>query len=146
MQVNELIGQWMSKFGHAIRNTRGGPFHVNTARGTGGYLAPKVPEDLLRDAGPNNVQITSTCRGNTIWLHILQGAGQPLVLPPVPARILKHQSLNSGAFTVKQTDQGIEIALQEGKPDALDTILELEFDGEAFAIEPVFGLAGRGAK
>jgi autotransporter-associated beta strand protein len=113
-QANRLrdIGAWLAQYGDSIYTTRGGPFKP------GGYGA-------------------STYKGSTVYVHILSWAYDPLVLPPVPARILSQRLLTGGAAIVVQTEAGIEISVPLTDRQAVDTILVLELDMDASLISPM---------
>ncbi len=106
------IGVWMRKYGESIYGTRGGPF----------YGRPSV---------------ASTCKGNKIYIHVLKWDSDAIVLPPLDKKIVKTSVLTGGTATVKQSDDGIEIALPAAERDELDTIIVLELDGPAIEIAPL---------
>jgi len=112
-QVERLreIGAWLKDYGHTIYGTRGGPF---------------LP-------GPRRA---STCKGNTVYIHVLQWPDGPLHLPPLGKRVVAHSLLTGGKVRVKQRDSGLKISVPTKYRDALDTIVALELDGPAGDIEP----------
>jgi alpha-L-fucosidase len=113
-QANRLrnIGAWLAQYGESIYGTRGGPFKP------GAYGA-------------------STYKGSTVYVHLLSWAYDPVVLPPIPARILSQRLLTGGAASVIQTEAGIEIAVPPADRQAVDTILALELDMDASLISPM---------
>lgn len=113
-QVERLheIGAWLGKFGESIYATRGGPF-------------------LPGDWG------VATHRDRTIYLHILKWPGDKLVLPAIPAKILRATVMTGGNATFSQADNGIEISVPESARDDLDTIVALELNSSAEAINPL---------
>jgi alpha-L-fucosidase len=103
------IGGWLGKYGDSIYATRGGPF-------------------LPGDYG------ASTYHGNTIYVHVLKWAQDKLVLPAIPARVLRASALTGGAVQLAQNAQGIELTLPAAQRDPIDTIIALELDSAAEAI------------
>ncbi len=102
------IGAWLAKFGNTIYDTRGGPFRP----------------------GPWGV---STCRGNTVYLHVLKWPDDPVRLPALANRkIIASSLLIGGNLDVKQSDTGIEISVPRDDRQEVDTIVELRLDGPAF--------------
>jgi alpha-L-fucosidase len=117
-QVERLkeMGQWLSKYGESIYDTRGGPF----LPGSWG---------------------ASTYRGNKVYVHVLEWGGESKVitLPAVGRKIIATSSL-TGDAEVKTSDQGIEITSTGAK--GLDSIVVLELDGPAADIKPIPTKAG----
>ena len=106
----EEIGAWMKQYGGAIYATRGGPFR------------------------PGNWG-ASTCKGNTVYLHLLAAPKDSIVLPPLPRKILAATVLTGGNAEVTQTETGITVSVPPQHHDALDTIVALELDGPVEDIE-----------
>ena len=104
------MGAWLEKHGETIYATRGGPFRP----------------------GPWGA---STCKGKTIYLHVFQWPGDAITLPPIPKKILESSVLTGGAAEVKQTDQGIRIAVPKAHRQEIDTIVVLKLDGPAADIK-----------
>jgi len=112
-QVERLkeMGQWLQQYGESIYGTRGGPFR----RGTWG---------------------TATRKDNTIYLHLLDPASDPVVLPPIEKKILEASVLTGGTVTVKQTDESIEVSVPQADRREIDTIVVLQLDGPAAEAAP----------
>jgi alpha-L-fucosidase len=106
------IGGWLAQYGESIYGTRGGPFKP------GAYGA-------------------STYRSNIVYVHILGWATDPLVLPPIPARVLSSRLLTGGSASVVQNDAGIEVSVPQAYRQTNDTILALELDLDSSLITPV---------
>ena len=106
------IGAWLGKYGESIYATRGGPF-------------------LPGDWG------ASTHRDKTIYVHVLKWPGDKLVLPKIPAKILRVTSLTGGDASFSQNENGIEISVPESARNDIDTIFVLELNSTADTIEPV---------
>lgn len=112
------IGDWLRENGEAVYGTRGGPFRNGNWGG-------------------------ATCRGSTIYIHLLQPpVGGILRLPPLPQKILKASALRSGVdvpFSQNADSIVLELGAKLFCPPV--TILRLEMDA---TIEPgqALGLAG----
>jgi alpha-L-fucosidase len=106
------IGAWLRKYGESIYATRGGPF-------------------LPGDWG------ASTYRDKTIYVHVLKWAGDKLVLPAIPAKIVRATALTGGNADFHQNENGIEISVPDSARNDIDTIVALELATAAGAIEPV---------
>ena len=106
------MGRWLKKYGESIYETRGGPYKPGLWGG-------------------------ATCKGNTIYLHILEfWPGGTLNLPPLPAKILKATALTGGDVKVTQTDKGITVKLPVKDQDQYDTVIKLTVDKNAEEIQP----------
>ena len=110
-QIERLqeMGDWLEEYGKTIYATRGGPFK------TGPWGA-------------------STHWCNVIYVHILSWPGDTLRLPPIPKKITDSWVMTGGTATVKQSDEGIEIAVPEAHRQEIDTIVALRVQGPASEI------------
>jgi alpha-L-fucosidase len=117
-RLNE-IGRWMEQFGEGIYGTRGGPFKP-AAWGA------------------------STCKGNVIYVHILNWTGDELQLPPIDARIVESSLIAGGTPDVKQDASGIRIAVSREHRQSIDTVVKLRLDIATAGIEPRELSAGGG--
>lgn len=106
------IGEWLGKYGESIYATRGGPF-------------------LPGDYG------ASTHRDKMIYLHVLKWPDNKLVLPAIPAKIIRASVLTGGEATVTQTGQGVEIFVPTADRSETDTVIALQLDSSADAMQPV---------
>lgn len=113
-QVERLheIGDWLGKYGESIYATRGGPF-------------------LPGDWG------VSTHRDKTVFIHVLKWSGEKILLPNISAKIIRVSVLTGGEAGFAQGENGITISVPESARDAMDTIIALELDSSADAIQPV---------
>ena len=100
------MGQWLKRYGESIYGTRGGPF----ARGGWG---------------------AATCKGNTVYLHILDPKMDTVKLPPIKRKIVSNSVLTGGSATVHQTDAGVEVSVPKADRQEIDTIVVLHLDGPA---------------
>lgn len=106
------IGAWLDQYGESIYATRGGPF-------------------LPADWG------VSTHRDRTIYVHVLKWPEDKLVLPSLPAKIVRASALTGGDASFSQSENGIEISVPEFARNSMDTIVVLQLDSSADAISPV---------
>ena len=113
-QVERLreIGRWVKQCGESIYGTRGGPFKPATWG-------------------------VSTCKDNTIYVHVLRWPGDdPVVLPGVGKKVLSGRLLTGGTVEVKQGEQEIVLRIPSASRQELDTVIELRLDGSAMDIPP----------
>ena len=117
-QVERLkeMGAWLKMNGESIYGTRGGPF---------------IP-------GPWGA---STHKDNKIYVHILKFTGDTVALPPIEKKIVSGSLLAGGKASVKQTDDGIEIAVAPADRQEHDTIVVLTLDGPASEVKPAASLS-----
>ncbi|MCX6930873.1 MAG: alpha-L-fucosidase, partial [Verrucomicrobia bacterium] len=113
-QVQRLqqLGAWLVRNGESIYGTRGGPFKPG-------------------DYG------VSTRKGNTIYLHIRDWDDDKLILPAIPAKIVRSRILGNGNAVVQQTASGIEVSVSEADRRPMDTIVALELDSAADRIPAI---------
>jgi len=104
------ISAWLKTNGQSIYGTRGGPF--------------------LPDKG-----FVSTCKGNTIYLHLLNGRTN-LVLPELKAEVTSIRLLNGGPVTTeKKTGEQI-IGIDKANIDKTDAIVVMTLSQSAESMEP----------
>jgi alpha-L-fucosidase len=106
------VGAWLTKYGESIYATRGGPF-------------------LPGDYG------ATTHRDKNIYVHVLKWPADKLVLPAIPAKILRALLLTGGTVTFTQTDAVIEISVPAEHRNEMDTIVVFGLDRSADEIKPV---------
>jgi alpha-L-fucosidase len=107
VEVLKGVGAWLGRAGESIYGTRGGPYKP------GAYGA-------------------STRKGRTIYVHVMQWpAAGPLVLPVLPAKVLAARVLGGGKADARQTDKGLEIAVDGKNRQAAVTVVALELVGPA---------------
>lgn len=98
------IGQWLQTNGESIYATRGGPWL------------------------PGSYGV-STHKGRTVYVHILHLAGNSdLVLPALPARVLRATLLNGPGLQFEQNDHQLSVKIPAGSLNPIDTIVKLELD------------------
>ncbi len=106
------MGAWLEKCGETIYGTRGGPFKP----------------------GPFGA---STCKGRTVYLHILDWSGDDVELPPISARVVECRLLTGGQCPFAQTTEGVCLSIPEEHRQKIDTIVALELDRDAIDVPPV---------
>jgi alpha-L-fucosidase len=105
----EDIGAWWSKYGYTLGGTRGGPYKPG-------------------DWG------ASTRSGNKVYLHIRNWDDDPLVLPNLPAKLVRARVLTGGTATISTKDSHLRVSVPAEDQDPEDTIVELEFDHSVIGI------------
>jgi len=100
------VGVWLAKSGESIYGTRGGPFKPG-------------------DYG------VSTRKGNTIYLHLAEGSGDPWVLPAIPAKVVASRVLTGGKVEVNQGPDRLAVSIPEGDRQPGYTTVALELDRSA---------------
>ena len=105
------LGSWMRRYGAAVYGTAAGPLE---------------PVDHVYG---------STCVADRVYLHILDYSAFLREKPPVfPQKILHAVCLTGGRATYAQRDGRLALRIDDRKPEAPDTIVELTTDGPA---EPI---------
>jgi alpha-L-fucosidase len=128
----DILGKWLDKYGESIYETRGGPYMPSS------YYA-------------------STCRDNTVYLHIFRMNDGRVVLPALGKKILSVERIGGGKVAFEQSEQNVTIRIDPKDFRAitvdtatgygslppvnhvisLDTIIKLNLDGNAFDIAPI---------
>ncbi len=106
------MGGWLAQYGDSIYGKRGGPYKP----------------------GPFGV---STCKGHTVYLHILHWPGDKLELPDLPAKVVRSTALTGGSVTVAQSNGCLAVTLPAADHQKLDTVVALELDRDVKKIEPM---------
>lgn len=109
VEVLKGVGAWMSKFGASIYGTRGGPYKP------GEWGA-------------------STRKGDTVYLHVLEWPEGPLVLRPLPKKVLGAKLLGGASVKFSQTKEGLAITVPTSIRNPNDTVIALKLDGPAETI------------
>jgi alpha-L-fucosidase len=116
LQVERLkeMGQWLNKYGYSIYGTRGGPFKPT-------------------DWG------VSTRKGNTIYLHILhwEGKAPKINIPDLGVKIVSCKLAHGGDVKLTNSDKGYTIEFSEKELQPVNTIVEIELEGNAMELKPV---------
>jgi alpha-L-fucosidase len=107
------IGRWLTANGEAIYGTTGGPYRPTS-------------------------WITSTRKGNIIYVHLLGRLSDTLSLPAPGVRKVKSVSFLGGkALAFRALGRQVEIALPRTLPDNNDCVVSLVLDGSAAEVEPI---------
>jgi alpha-L-fucosidase len=113
MEVRQVVrlkemGNWLSKYGHSIYGTKGGPYT------------------------PNQIY-ASTRKGNLIYLHVFQKTGGVLELPSLAGiKITKAYFMNGKEVSFTQdSGKDIRINLPVVLPDMVSSVIVLELDKSA---------------
>ena len=105
------IGTWLQKNGESIYGTRGGPFM-------------------------SDKDFASTCKGNTIYLHLLNGRKE-VVLPAMQADIESVSILNGSPVKLEKKDGNLVVRVDDKLADPIDTIVAVTIHKPALSITPV---------
>jgi len=111
VEVLKQVGAWMEVNGESIYGTRGGPW--------------KPTE-----------QITSTRKGDAVYVHVLKAAGNQIELPALPHNI-KAASLLGGGNIKNEIADGKLILHLPDKRGPLAIVIKLELDDSAMAIPAI---------
>jgi alpha-L-fucosidase len=103
------MGAWLKVNGESIYGTRGGPYKP----------------------GPYGA---CTRKGNAVYIHILAGSGDPILLPPLPMKVTSSALLRGGKAVVEQTPERLCISVPAEARDPADTVVKLVLDGPAMEI------------
>ncbi|MFC1706801.1 alpha-L-fucosidase [Planctomycetota bacterium] len=104
------MGQWLREYGESIYGTRGGPFKP----------------------GPWGA---ATCRGNRVYLHVLDWRGaQELELPLIGRELTGSRLLTGGDVQLSKTESGWRLNVAKAHQQELNTLIELTLDGAALDI------------
>jgi len=108
------MGAWLTAYGESIYGTRGGPY------------APTA-------------EYATTRKDNKIYLHVFNTQAKVLTLPALPLHTVnKAYLLKGGVLTHRLGENGsIVIDLPVKMPDANDSVIVLELNGEALEIPVV---------
>ncbi len=102
----EEMGAWLATRGESIHGTRGGP--VKPGRG-----------------------FVTTRRGNTVYLHVFDGAPDEITLPAFPRRILRAEVLGGGAVETGTRDDAWVVTLPPALRQPAITVVRLTLDASA---------------
>jgi alpha-L-fucosidase len=110
-QVQRLqeVGAWLRQYGESIYGTRGGPWKPTAS-------------------------VSSTRRGNVVYLHVLRWDGDAITLSGLGRRIVKSGVLTGGTVDVRQVGNTLTVSVPAAGRQAVDTLVKLELDGPAMEI------------
>ncbi len=105
VEVLKQLGSWLKTNGESIYGTRGGPLQ---------------PVDNVYG---------STCRGSTIYLHILDYSEfEKITLPGIGREVVNCSKLNGEKVIFLQDNRSIKIQITPEQADPIDTIVKIETD------------------
>lgn len=106
------VGDWLAQNGEAIYGTRGGPWKPSA-------------------------NLTSTRKGNYIYVHVLQSTGGRVELPGVAAEIKSASLLNGDTVKFAPENGQLVLTLPASATDPVDNIVKLELDRPAMDVPAV---------
>lgn len=114
-QIDRLrqVGTWLERNGESIYGTTAGPF-----KPTGWSV--------------------STHKGNRNYLHLFHRPEKEMLLPDLGERqIQKARILGGEPLSIRHSGDSVFVVLPDRLPDANDTVVVLELDGDAGSISPL---------
>lgn len=112
VEILSQVGAWLRRNGESVYGTRGGPWKPSKS-------------------------VTSTRKGNTIYVHILPGNHESIELPDIPRHVRSASLLNGRKAKVAQRKGSLAISVPAGSSDQMDTIVKLQLDGSAMDLAPL---------
>lgn len=106
------LGAWLRTHGESIYGTRGGPYKPWKYGG-------------------------ATRRGRTVYVHVFKWLEPTVVLPPLPARVVRARLLRGGEVDVTQSAAGLVISVPEKDRDPADTVIALELDADIMNVAAI---------
>ena len=106
------IGTWMERNREGILATRGGPYRSS---------------DWL----------TSTRKGNIVYLHVRRWDEQGITLPSLPRKVLSATVLGGGSATATVVDDHLQIGVPVSDRMPMATVVKLTLDGSAMDLAPI---------
>jgi alpha-L-fucosidase len=106
VNVLEQVGAWLRQNGESIYGTRGGPWKPTWA-------------------------VTSTRKGNVIYVHVLHTMDDTIKLPAIPRKIKSASLLDGGKISFTNEDGMLVLTVPFGERSASDTVVKLKLDGSA---------------
>lgn len=102
--VAKAMGAWLSKYGEAIYETRGGPYQNGTWGG-------------------------SCHKGDKLFLHVYQWpAGGKIAFDPLPSKVLAARTLDGTPVTFQQDANELSVTIAEAQKVTPVTVIELTMD------------------
>lgn len=114
-QINRLkeIGEWLSKYGESIYETKGGPYTPNC-------------------------NYSATRKGNKIYLHLYAPNGKELLVPSLPGvKIIQSSIMNGPDVQMKQINEQYQFTLPATLPDSISNVLILTLDKPAMELPAI---------
>ncbi len=114
--VIKRMGDWLGKYGESIYATRGGPFK------------------------PGKFGV-STCKGNKIYVHVMEFDGEKARLGKLDAKITSATVMTGGECEVVQDDHEVVLTVDKKYHQPVDTLIVLDVDTDATGIAMIEPLA-----
>jgi alpha-L-fucosidase len=105
-EVLRQVGDWLGRNGESIYGTRGGPWKPTEA-------------------------ITSTRKGNIIYVHILKQGGDTIELPDIAAKITSASLFDGANVAFAQHSGKVALTVPAGLRDICDTVVKLKLESSA---------------
>lgn len=112
VEILKQVGAWLDRNGESVYGTRGGPWKSSKT-------------------------VTSTRKGDAIYLHILRWNGDAIELPAISKKIKSAALLNGVKVEVTKHDDKLVVSVPSAQRDEMDTIVKLQLDGSAMDLAPV---------
>lgn len=109
VQILREVGAWLGRNGESIYGTRGGPWKPSGS-------------------------LTSTRRGDSIYLHILRWKDESIELPGIPLRVRSASLLDGRKVKVANRNGNLEVFVPPGWRDSMDTVVKLKLAGSAMDV------------
>lgn len=106
------LGSWLKKHGESIYKTRGGPY-VNGEWGG------------------------ATCRGKSVYLHLLGWKGEILRFKLLPGKVVKFKSLTGNPVRVTEMRSGLTVEGSAQAANPYATVIKIDLDVDAVKISPI---------
>jgi alpha-L-fucosidase len=111
LDVLKGVGAWLAKNGEAIYATRGGPYR------------PEL--------------VSSTRKGNNVYLHVSQWKNNTLTLPDLPVQVQSAKLLGGGEVTMARENGTLIFVVAPKDHNPAMTVIKLTLAGSAEAIAPL---------
>lgn len=112
VEILKQVGGWLRKNGESVYGTRGGPWKPSRA-------------------------VTSTRKGDMIYLHILRWINDEIELPAIPRKIQSAALLDNSNVSVQQREGKLVVSVPPSQRDSMDTVVKLKLDGSAMDLPAV---------
>jgi alpha-L-fucosidase len=109
----QTVGRWLELYGESIYGTVGGPFKPTT-------------------------WMSSTCKNNSIYVHLFKRPKEEIRLPALPRRKIKAVRVLGGApLQARTAGDQLVVALPGTPLDTNDAVIKLELNGPAEELAPL---------
>jgi alpha-L-fucosidase len=112
VDVLKQVGAWMDTHSESIYGTRGGPWKPTKT-------------------------ISSTRKGNLIYVHILRNADETIELPDIPGKIKSAKILGGAKVKFRRDGGKLIVSIPMSEHNALDTVVILKLSDSAMDIPAI---------